>query len=510
MAPMPDRQAAQHQERIGRYRLIEEIATGGMAEVHLGSFQGAAGIEKLVAIKRIKPEHARDADYVRMFLNEARIAATLHHPNLVQTYDSGCEDGTYFLAMEYLRGQDTRRIIQALALAGREMPLDVAVAIAHGAATGLHYLHEKRDAAEQALGLVHRDVSPANIVVTHDGVVKLVDFGIAKAVRRANDTRGGTLKGKIAYMSPEQCRTERLDRRSDIFSLAIVLWELTVGRRLFDQTSDLEIMRAIDAVEVPRPSRLVPRYPPDLERIVEKGLARDREQRYRTAEQMQIDLERFAHQRQLTITPRTLSSFVRSLFGNNYRTIAALAPENGKTPVSAARGARPPQRTPSIRARKSRPREVHWTVTLSRRPAVQFSALSLFIAAGGVGGALLARRHRADSAPRPVESIVEPLPSQLQGTEPPPPTPTPTQPGPAVVQPGPAAVQPAPAAVQPAPAVSGPATRLGRDATKSPADSLRRREGGSQRLRPSRAPADGDEAAAADAPATSAPADEDR
>jgi serine/threonine protein kinase len=505
MAAMPNRQGAQHQESIGRYRLIEEIATGGMAEVHLGSFQGAAGIEKLVAIKRIKPEHARDADYVRMFLNEARIAATLHHPNLVQTYDSGCEDGTYFLAMEYLRGQDTRRIIQALAVAGREMPLDVAIAIAHGAATGLHYLHEKRDAAEQALGLVHRDVSPANIVVTSDGVVKLVDFGIAKAVRRGNDTRGGALKGKIAYMSPEQCRSERLDRRSDIFSLAIVLWELTVGRRLFDQGSDLEIMRAIDAVEVPRPSRLVPRYPPDLERIVEKGLARDREQRYRTAEQMQIDLERFAHERQLTITPRRLSSFLRSLFGNNYRTIAALAPENGKTPLAAARGARPDNRTPSApggtpgtaQARRSRSRQVHWTVTLSRRPAVQFSALSLFIAAGGVGGALLARRHSADSAPRPAEAMVEPLPSQLQGAGPPATTP-PAQPGPAVVQPGPAAV-------------SGPVTpRLGRDATKSAADSLRRREGGPHRLRPSRAPADGDEAAADEpAPTTSAPAIEE-
>src|SRR5678809_1574046 len=144
MTRMGDGQGAQRQEKIGRYRLIEEIATGGMAEIHLGSFTGSEGIEKLVAIKRIKPDHARDAEYVRMFLNEARIAATLHHPNLFETYDSGCESGTYFLAMEYLRGQDTRRIIQALALAGREMPLDVAIAIVHGVATGLHYLHEKR------------------------------------------------------------------------------------------------------------------------------------------------------------------------------------------------------------------------------------------------------------------------------------------------------------------------------------------------------------------------------
>jgi serine/threonine protein kinase len=483
MTRMGDGQGAQRQEKIGRYRLIEEIATGGMAEIHLGSFTGSEGIEKLVAIKRIKPDHARDAEYVRMFLNEARIAATLHHPNLVQTYDSGCESGTYFLAMEYLRGQDTRRIIQALALAGREMPLDVAIAIVHGVATGLHYLHEKRDAAELPLGLVHRDVSPANIFVTSAGVVKLVDFGIAKAVRRGNDTRGGMLKGKVAYMSPEQCRSDRLDRRSDIFSLSIVLWELTVGRRLFDQGSDLEIMRAIDGRDVPRPSRLVPRYPAALERIVEKGLSRDPARRYRTAEELQIELEAFAHERQLSITPRALSSFVRSLFGDNYRTIAALAPENGKAAVAvAARPVRrPPPRSTPVPTRDIRPRQVHWTVTLARRPAVQFTALTLFIAAGGVTGALFARQHRATPVPPPVESIVEPFQAQLPpNAEPAPP---PATPPPATPPPAAPAAPPAPAAMP----------RLGRDTGKSAADSLRRREGG-HRLRPSRAPS-GDDAA---------------
>jgi serine/threonine protein kinase len=463
-------QGPQRQERIGRYRLLEEIASGGMAEIHLGSFEGAAGIEKLVAIKRIKPEHARDADYIRMFLNEARIAATLHHPNVVQTYDSGCESGTYFLAMEYLRGQDTRRIVQALALVGREMPLEVAIAIAHGVATGLHYLHDKRDAAEQPLGLVHRDVSPANVFVTSNGVVKLVDFGIAKAVRRGNDTRAGILKGKVAYMSPEQCRTEPLDRRSDVFSLAIVLWELTVGRRLFDQGSDLEIMNAIDHVDVPRPSRLVPRYPAALEKIVEKGLARDRADRYRTAEEMQIDLERFAHDNQLAITPRTLSSFVRSLFGENYRTIAALAPENGQAAVSAKPVTQPRRFDRAPAPRDVRPRSAHWTVTLSRRPAVQFTALSLFIAAGGIGGALLARRHRAEASPPAPESIVEPLPSQLSGTGPTPAAPQPEQRVPAA---GPAA------APTPPPPPASPPTHLGQE-TGKPIDPPRRRGGGSR------------------------------
>jgi len=266
-------------DRFGRYTLLKPIASGGMAEVHLASLQGAAGIQKLVAIKRILPEHARDAEFVAMFLNEARIAASLHHANVVQAYDFGSEDGRYFLTMEYLRGLDTRRIVQELGRTGRRMPLEIAIAIGIGAAAGLHYLHEKRDAAGQPLGLVHRDISPPNIFLTSDGIVKLVDFGIAKAVRRAGETRTGTVKGKVSYLSPEQCRCEPLDRRSDIFSLAIVLWELTIGRRLFLGTSDLEVMNAIDKVDAPRPSQMVSRYPRELERIITRGLTRDRNRR---------------------------------------------------------------------------------------------------------------------------------------------------------------------------------------------------------------------------------------
>jgi serine/threonine protein kinase len=391
-------------EKFGRYTLRRPIATGGMAEVHLASFQGAAGVETLAAIKRILPEHARDPEFVGMFMNEARIAASLHHPNVVQAYDFGCEGGRYFLAMEYLRGQDARRIVQELALGGRRMPLAIATAIGIGAAAGLHYLQEKRDAAGQPLGLVHRDVSPANIFLTGDGIVKLVDFGIAKAVRGAGETRAGTVKGKVAYLSPEQCRSERLDRRSDIFSLAIVLWELTVGRRLFDGGSDLTTMNAIDRCDPSRPSRLVPRYPRELERILMKGLARDRDRRYQTAAEMQEDLEAFARAHRLAVTQGSVSTFVRTLPGaSDHLTVAAFEPENDVAPaggLAASTGHGGPKgRTRVLRPSPGSARALPWHPRRRRAPLVALGLLAL-AALGGLG-TLWSAHHRAPAGAAP-------------------------------------------------------------------------------------------------------------
>jgi serine/threonine protein kinase len=392
--------------RFGRYTLLRPIASGGMAEVHLASFRGAAGVETLVAIKRILLEHARDPEFVAMFLNEARIAATLHHANVVQAYDFGCEDGRYFLAMEYLRGQDARRIVQELAQGGRRIPLAIATAIGIGAAAGLHYLHEKRDAAGQPLGLVHRDVSPANIFLTEDGIVKLVDFGIAKAVRGTGETRAGTLKGKVSYLSPEQCRSERLDRRSDVFSLAIVLWELTVGRRLFDGGSDLTTLNAIDRCDPPRPSRLVPRYPRELERILVKGLARDRDRRYQTAAEMQDDLEAFARAHRLAVAQGSVSSFVRTLSGaRDHLTVAAVEPENDLTPP-AARAPSDGRGGPRGRTRVLRPSPwsapaLVWPPRRHRAPLAALGLLAL-AAIGGLPALWFAHRRAPTGAAPPI------------------------------------------------------------------------------------------------------------
>jgi len=218
---------------LGKYELIKRIATGGMAEIYLARVSGLPGFEKIVVVKRILPQLATNQEFVQMFLDEARVAATLHHPNIVQMYDIGAVDGNYFISMEYLHGEDLRSIARAMRQKGQDrVPLEHALGIGVGIAAGLHYAHEKVGFDGKPLHIVHRDITPQNIFVTYDGGVKLVDFGIAKASNRASETRYGSLKGKIPYMSPEQCRSEPLDRRSDIFSLGILLYEQTTSVRL--------------------------------------------------------------------------------------------------------------------------------------------------------------------------------------------------------------------------------------------------------------------------------------
>ena len=300
-------------ERFGKYEILRRIAVGGMAEIYLARAIGLEGFEKLVVVKRILPQYADNEEFVQMFLDEARVAATLHHSNVVQVYDIGSVDGQYFLSMEFLHGQDGRQLMKACATRHAPLPRQNALAIAIGVCAGLHYAHE-RVVDGRPLDLVHRDVSPQNVFITYDGGVKLLDFGIARASSRLAETRAGTLKGKIAYMSPEQCAGSPLDRRSDIFAASIILWELTVGRRLFTGTSDFDILRKVKEEDAPRPSTVVSDYPPALERIVMKGLARDRDQRYATAEEMQIDLEDFARDERLAVSPVHLGRFVRELF----------------------------------------------------------------------------------------------------------------------------------------------------------------------------------------------------
>jgi serine/threonine protein kinase len=250
-------------KRLGKYEILRHIATGGMAEIFLARATGIEGFEKLVVIKRILPHLAVEPEITKMFLDEARIAATLHHSNIVQVFDIGAVDGQYFLAMEFLEGEDVSRIRRATRVARVALPLDHALNIVINACAGLHYAHERPGLDGKPLNIVHRDVSPQNVLVTYEGEVKLVDFGIAKASTRASAaTRVGTLKGKIRYMSPEQARSEPLDRRSDVFSTAIVLWELTTGRRLFHGRAEFDVLKAIIETDAPLPSSIVPGYPP--------------------------------------------------------------------------------------------------------------------------------------------------------------------------------------------------------------------------------------------------------
>jgi hypothetical protein len=297
-------------ERLGRYQLLRKIAVGGMAEIYLARVSGAGGFEKNVVVKRILPQLAESDEVFTMFLDEARIAATLQHPNLVDIYDAGQEDREYFIAMEHLDGADLHTVARVLRERRTSMPLQHAVFIATSVAAGLHYAHEKLGLDGRPLRIVHRDVTPQNVFLTRDGGVKLVDFGIAKATNRVSTTTHGTLKGKLAYMAPEQCRAEPVDRRSDIYSLGVLLYELTCGRRPHRGRSEYELLHEIVEGTVPPPSLAVSGYPAELEAIVMRALAPDAAARYQSALAMERDLERFARRNGLVGSTLALAEFL--------------------------------------------------------------------------------------------------------------------------------------------------------------------------------------------------------
>ena len=300
---------------LGKYEVVRKLAMGGMAEIYLARLRGTAGFEKLVVIKRILPTVANDPKFVEMFLDEARLAATLQHPNIADVHEVGEHEGSPFFAMEFIHGQDVRAIRHGARKRKEQVPLAIALAIVHGTAAALDYAHDKCGPDGKNLGLVHRDVSSSNILVSYEGAIKLIDFGIARATSRTLRTQTGTLKGKIPYMSPEQCKGHPLDRRSDLFSLGVVMYELTTGRRPFRGESDFAIMDQIVHRGSPRPSAEIRDYPPELEAIVMKLLAPDLANRYQSGEQLIHELEPFIAQHRLWTSAKPLSRYMRALFG---------------------------------------------------------------------------------------------------------------------------------------------------------------------------------------------------
>ncbi|HEU4731306.1 MAG TPA: serine/threonine-protein kinase [Kofleriaceae bacterium] len=298
--------------RLGRYTLLRSLGAGGMAELFLARADGIEGFAKLVALKRILPHKASNERFVRMLLNEARLVAGLDHPNIAQVHDIGLEHGEYFFAMEYVHGQDLAHVLARAP--GHRLHLENALHIAIGLCAGLHCAHIARDGTGRPLDIVHRDVSPSNVLVSYQGAVKLVDFGVAKAATLVSETREGVIKGKYGYMSPEQCLGDPLDRRSDVFAVGILLWEMTVGRRLYAFKGELASLQRIVYVDAPRPSRFDPQYPEQLEHIVMRALARDPRQRYQSAEQLQLDLEQFALDHRLAVSAVSMAIEMKSLF----------------------------------------------------------------------------------------------------------------------------------------------------------------------------------------------------
>lgn len=302
-------------ERVGEYELVTRLAAGGMAELFVARRAGLQGFEKFVVLKRILPHLAGSHDFVEMFLHEARVAATLEHPNVVPVFDFGRAGDDYFFVMPYVHGRDLLKVLRESYDRGLRFPLALAVRVTIAMAAGLHYAHEHVGFDGRPLGIVHRDVSPANVLVTYDGHVKVVDFGIAKAAAQTNVTRVGVRKGKAAYMSPEQCRGDSLDRRADIWAIGVVLFEMTMMRRLFRGENDLALMNRIIHEPIDPPTVLEPAFPPRLAEIIMRCLQKRPQDRYPTAQALQQDLEAFAREAGLDTSSAPLARFLGELFG---------------------------------------------------------------------------------------------------------------------------------------------------------------------------------------------------
>jgi eukaryotic-like serine/threonine-protein kinase len=303
--------------RLGNLELLLRIGRGGMATVWVARQRGATrDDDRLVAVKAILPELAEDPEFVKMFLDEGRLVRSIRHPAVVDTYEVGDYDGVTCMVMEWVEGDSLHTLI-AEAGKRRPVPPEMAVRMIADAAAGLHAAHEARDEKGELLGVVHRDVSPHNILISTKGGVKLVDFGVAKAMGRLTEaTSAGQLKGKFGYMSPEQAMAKPLDRRSDVFSLGIVLFELTTGRRLFRGEHDAETLHLVVGGEIPPPSSIDPRYPPRLEAIVMKALERDLSRRFQTAEEFQRELESYLKESRIVVAPAGLAGLLMKVLGS--------------------------------------------------------------------------------------------------------------------------------------------------------------------------------------------------
>jgi len=327
------------QQRLGRYRLCFELASGGMATVFLARAEGPGGFEKLVALKRIHPHLAKQRAFVEMFLDEARIASRISHPNVCSVIDFGEARGTYFLTMEYLVGEPLSRVLRALSRGPRELRKRLpafAARIVADAAEGMHAAHELRDERGHPLRVVHRDISPHNLFLTYDGAVRVVDFGIASAENRIHETSVGSVKGKHAYMAPEQLRGNKVDRRADVWALGVVLWELLTLDRLFRRGTAPETISAVASEAAPPPSLVADEVPEELDAIVLRALARDPADRTPSARHLARDLEAFLAARSESVGLSDLAEWLDALFPGGHERklqLARIASQSRDVPI---------------------------------------------------------------------------------------------------------------------------------------------------------------------------------
>ncbi len=413
-------------QRVDRYELVGELASGGMATVFLARLSGVGGFQRFVAMKRLHPHLANEKEFVEMFLDEARIAARIHHPNVVPILEVGASPVGYYLVMEYIEGDTLARLLARAAQRGKRLPIPIALRIAVDTLSGLHAAHELRDDAGNPINLVHRDVSPQNVLVGVDGIARITDFGVARAASRLTATRVGQLKGKIAYMAPEQAAGEEsLDRRADVFAAGIVIWEELAAKRLFKAENEAATLSRVMTEPVPLLSELVPGLSVQLSNVVMRALERDVNKRFSTCAQFGDALEAAATGKERIATPRELAAYVTEVLGEEVsaqrEAVRAWIARSEPSQVGPL-----PSTTPSssVSAAAMSLSELDGTRTATqsqnmptprRSRAGLFVFLILLLVAVGGGGFLYAREteqnHSVSAASQPPLASPPPVPS---------------------------------------------------------------------------------------------------
>ncbi|MFP5519139.1 MAG: serine/threonine protein kinase [Bdellovibrionia bacterium] len=332
---------SQNFEQFGKYILLEKLAAGGMAEVYFAKSTGAVGVSKFIAIKRILPQFSENPEFVDMFKEEAKLAVNLNHSNIVTIFDFGVERGQFYIVMDYVEGKNLRQVTTEFKKQNRALSIEDVVYVIKEAAAGLDHAHRCVDAQTgKPLNIIHRDISPQNIMVSYEGEVKLIDFGIAKAETQMEATKAGTLKGKYGYMSPEQAEGQNVDARTDVFALGIVLWELLANEKLFTASNEVAILNKIRTCQIPPIRKLCPNVPLELEKIVNKALAKDRALRYESAAALHRDLNRFLNMEYPDFSPQEFSKTLKNSFADDF-----LAVQKKRIAYSKVQGNSPEEKT---------------------------------------------------------------------------------------------------------------------------------------------------------------------
>jgi len=410
-------------QRVDRYELVGELASGGMATVFLARLTGVGGFQRFVAMKRLHPHLANEKEFVEMFLDEARIAARIHHPNVVPILEVGASPVGYYLVMEYIEGDTLARLLARAAQRGKRLPVPIALRIALDTLSGLHAAHELRDDSGSPINLVHRDVSPQNVLVGVDGIARITDFGVARAASRLTATRVGQLKGKIAYMAPEQAAGEEsLDRRADVFAAGIVIWEALAAKRLFKAENEAATLSRVMSEPVAPLSVIVPGLSVQLSNVVMRALERDPNRRFATCAQFGDALEAAATGKERIATPRELAAYVTEVLGEEVSAqrdaVRAWIARSEPSQLGSLPG------TSSVSAAAMSLSDGTHTASLSQTPPASrrsrvafFALLLLLLLAVGGGGFIYARQTEqshsvaAASPPAPVPTPVVTAPS---------------------------------------------------------------------------------------------------